>query len=124
MNFKDTEKTFYFDYTSELGQRYEGNFTVKCLLTMGEKHRLELEKTRLLGNSVNPTAELLGIATILATLKHKIVDAPNWWKQSNGGEKIQELDILTELFYKVDDMEQEWKAELLKKAEKVQTPTE
>lgn len=120
MNFPSLEKTFYFDYKSFLGNRYEGKFTVKCLLTIGEKHRLELEKTRLLGNHPNPTDELVGIAVILSNLRHRIVDAPNWWTQSRGGDNLQEEDVVTELYTKVQDAEIEWRQELVEKAQQPQ----
>ena len=123
MNFPSTEKTFYFDYTTAFGNRYEGNFTVKCLLSVGEKHRLELEKTRLLGNHPNPTDELVGIAVILSNLRHRITDAPNWWAQSRGGETIREEDVLAELFAKTQDVEIEWRRELIEKSLKPQDPT-
>jgi hypothetical protein len=116
MDFPNTEKTFYFDHTTELGNRYEGTFTVKCLLSIGEKHRLELEKSRLLGNFQNPTDELFGLSVILANLRAKIVDAPNWWSQSKGGETIKEEEIIAVLFARVQDTEVEWKRDLLEKA--------
>ncbi len=118
MNFPNIEKTFYFDYTTQFGNRYEGNFTVKCLLSAGEKHRLELEKTRLLGNSANPTDELVGLAVILSNLRHRILNAPNWWSQSRGGEEIKEEDVLAELYIKLQDAEVEWRRELIEKAKK------
>lgn len=123
MNFPNVERTFYFDYTTQFGNRYEGNFTVKCLLSAGEKHRLELEKTRLLGNSVNPTDELVGLAVVLSNLRHRITDAPNWWAQSRGGESIQEEDVLAELYAKMQDAEIEWRRELIEKAKKPQEQT-
>lgn len=123
MNFPSTENTFYFDYTTVFGNRYEGNFTIKCLLSIGEKHRLELEKTRLLGNHPNPTDELVGIAVILSNLRHRITDAPNWWAQSRGGESIKEEEVLAELFAKTQDAEIEWRRELIEKAQKPQDQT-
>ncbi len=123
MNFPSVERTFYFDYTTQFGNRYEGNFTVKCLLSAGEKHRLELEKTRLLGNSINPTDELVGLAVVLSNLRHRITDAPNWWAQSRGGETIQEEDVLAELYAKTQDAEIEWRRELIEKAKKPQDQT-
>jgi len=120
MDFPSIEKQFYFDYRSVFGNRYEGQFTVKCLLTIGEKHALELEKSRLLGNSVNPTDELMGIAVILSTLRAKLTDAPNWWIQSKGGADIKEEDVIAELYAKVQTAESEWRTELAKKAQNPQ----
>lgn len=118
MDFNLTERTFQFDYTSQLGKKYDGSFTVKCLLSIGEKHRLELEKTRLLGNYPNPTDELIGIAVILSNLRTRIVDSPAWWSQSRGGDSIKEEDVLGELFAKVQEAEIEWRKEFMDKAKK------
>lgn len=113
MDLPKNEAVFDFDYTSELGKKYEGRFTVLCLLDMGQKHRLEIEKTRLLGNHQNPTESLTGIAIVLATLRVKIIDAPEWWKQSNGGFSIKDEDALVMLFDKVQAAEAEWRTKLL-----------
>lgn len=119
MDLPKIESVFDFDFTSELGKKYDGRFTVACLLDMGQKHRLELEKTRLLGNYQNPTDGLAGIAIVLANLRIKIIDAPEWWKQSNGGFSIKDEDALVALYDKVQGAEAEWRnqlAEMKKKA--------
>jgi hypothetical protein len=121
MDLPSNQAGFDFDYNSELGKKYDGRFTVLCCLNMREKHRLELEKTRLLGNYVAPTDELAGIAIILANLRARIVDGPEWWKQSDGGYNITDFDALTTLFEKVQAAETEWRAKL-KEAKKLQEP--
>lgn len=120
MDLPKIEDVFDFDFTSELGKRYEGRFTVLCLLDIGQKHRMELEKTRLLGNYQNPTDALAGLAIILANLRIKIVDGPEWWKQSNGGYSIRDEDALVALYDKVVAAEIAWKEKLTEKAKKTQ----
>lgn len=122
MDLPDTKVVFDFDFTSDLGKRYEGRFTVTCLLDMRTKHRLELEKTRLLGNYPNPTDELAGIAIVLATLRHRIIDGPPWWMQSEGGYNITDIDALNALYDKVIASEVEWRTKLKEKAKKLQEP--
>ena len=112
MDLPKIESVFDFDFTSELGRKYDGRFTVLCLLDMGQKHRLELEKTRLLGNYQNPTDGLAGIAIVLANLRVKIIDAPEWWKQSSGGFTIKDEDALVTLYDKVKEAETEWRKQL------------
>lgn len=123
MDLPSTQSVFDFDFTSEIGQHYDGRFTVLCVLDMRTKHRLELEKTRLMGNHASPTDELAGIAIILATLRTRIVDAPEWWKQSDGGYDITDFDALTALYEKVMDAEKEWRLKLKEKAKKLQAPS-
>jgi hypothetical protein len=120
MDLPATDTVFDFDFTSDLGKKYEGQFTVRCLLNMRQKHILELEKTRLLGNYSNPTDELAGISIILATLRARIVEAPEWWKQSDGGFNITDIDTLSALYDKVLTAEVEWRTKLKEKAKKTQ----
>ena len=123
MDLPKIESVVDFNFTSELGKKYEGSFTVLCLLDMGQKHRLELEKTRLLGNYANPTDGLSGIAVILANLRIKIIDGPEWWKQSNGGYTIKDEDAIVALFDRVVAAEVEWKKSLREMAKKTQETT-
>lgn len=120
MDLPTNEVVFDFDFTSDLGKKYDGQFTVRCLLNMRQKHLLELEKTRLLGNYSNPTDELAGISIILATLRARIANAPEWWKQSDGGFNITDVDTLSALYDKVLATEVEWRTKLKEKAKKAQ----
>ena len=122
MDLPANQSTFDFDFTSELGKKFDGRFTVVCLLDVRTKHRLELEKTRLMGNYPNPTDELAGIAVILANLRARIVDGPSWWTQSDGGYNLTDLDALTALYEKVLDAEAEWRTKLKEKTKKLQEP--
>ena len=120
MDLPKIEAVFDFDFTSDLGKRYEGRFTVLSVLDMGQKHRLELEKTRLLGNYQNPTDGLVGISIVLANLRVKIIDAPDWWKQSKGGYDILDEDMLMALYEKVQAAEGEWRSKLKEMGKKAQ----
>lgn len=114
------EKTFDFEFIGEdTGKKYEGRFTVKCVLNVGEKHALALEKTRLMGNYTNPTDDLAGFAVILANLRAKILNAPEWWNQSGGGSIIDDEGALVALYRKITEVELEWKEDLKKKTQKI-----
>ena len=117
MDLPDKNSVFDFDHVGELtGKRYEGQFSVKCVLNIAQKHALELEKTRLLGNFANPTDGLSGLAVLLSNLRHRISDGPEWWKQSSGGSSLEDEDVLIELYDKVMAAEVEWREKLKKKA--------
>jgi hypothetical protein len=123
MDLPSKEKTFQFEHIGEtMGKKYEGQFTVLCVLNVGQKHALALEKTRLMGNYPNPTDDLAGFAVILANLRAKIVDGPEWWKQSGGGATIEDEDALVVLYRKVTEAEIEWKEDLKKKTQKIPDP--
>src|ERR1035437_9147173 len=110
MELPSNESTFEVELVGDTTfKKYDGQFTCRCVLTMGQKHALELEKNRLLGNHANPTSDLEGIAIIFANLRAKIVNSPEWWKQSLGGAAISDENVLIELFNKVEKAEQEWR---------------
>jgi hypothetical protein len=117
MDLPKNQATFDFDRTSESGKRYEGTFTVLCSLNIAQKYALELEKTRLLANYSVPSDGLAGFALVLSNLRTKIVDAPEWWKQSNGGFKIEDEDVLVALYDKLLETEIAWRESLTKKGQ-------
>ena len=124
MNLPEKIQVFDFSMEGELtGRKYEGAFTVKCTLNMGERHAFELEKTRLMGNFSNPSDGLAGLSIVIATLRIKIIDGPEFWRQSDGGFKFEDEDVLLALFDKVQEVEFKWRSDLKKKVQAV-TPTE
>lgn len=123
MDLPSKEKTFEFDHVGEdTGKEYKGRFTVLCVLNVGQKHSLALEKTRLLGNYANPTDDLNGLAIILANLRAKVIESPEWWKQSGGGSLIEDESALVVLYRKVQEAEDQWKEELKAKSQKLPDP--
>ena len=115
MSLPDRNRQFYFDYIDEFGNRTEGQFTIKCRLTMRERHMMELEKSRILGGHKGPTNSLMGIAMMVSTLETHIVDAPNWWKQSNYGMDLEDENIVVELYDRVTTEQFDWRNELIEK---------
>lgn len=99
------------------GYEYAGAFTVRCLLTIGQKHQIELEKSRLMADQRNPTNGLTNIAVALAEIRGRMVEAPAWWKDSKGGADLLDEEVIYEIFNKCLDLEDEWKAELKAKSE-------
>jgi hypothetical protein len=115
MDLPKKERTFYFKHTGESGFQYEGNFTIRCRLSVAEKYSLELEKSRLLADMANPTNGLLGTSVALSTLRTKILDAPEWWRQGLGL-GMEDEDALVALYDKVEKETEEWRKELKKAA--------
>jgi hypothetical protein len=125
MDLPSKEKTFDFEHTGEdTGKKYDGRFTVLCTLNVGQKHAMALEKTRLMGSYANPTDDLGGLAIILSNLRAKVIDGPEWWKQSNGGALIEDESALVVLYRKLQEAEYLWKEELKKKSQKPSDPSQ
>jgi hypothetical protein len=118
MDLPKKESTFEFEHVAAAsGKKYDGKFTVRTILNMGQRHQLEMEKTRLMADYVNPTDGLAGIAVILSKLRVHIIDGPEWWKQSAGGFLVDDEDALVALYDKVIEAENKWKNDLKKKGE-------
>ena len=112
------EKTFDFSYTGEnTGLEYQGVFTVRCVLNIGQKHSIEIEESRLMADNRNPTAGLANIATALAELHGRIVEGPAWWKDSKSAADILDEGLIYAILSKCWEAEDDWKAGLKKKAE-------
>lgn len=106
-------KTFTFECEGDTTtKKYDGDFTVKCILNMRDKRLLEIEKSSIRADMANPTPDLVAYSTILATLRVRIQEAPEWWKQSVGGYELKDENVIVELFDKVMDQETKWREEL------------
>lgn len=121
MDLPKNEAVFDFEYTGlTTGKKYDGQFTVVCVLNMMRKHALEIEKTRLMADFQNPTDGLFGLAVVLANLRVRIVEAPEWWKQSQGGFNVMDEDALVALYDKVVEQEAKWRETLKGQAKEAQ----
>lgn len=98
MDLPKNEKSFQLTHTGEItGKKYEGTFTVKCMLNLADKRRLEIERSAISADLGNPTNNLSAIATVVSHLRVRVLNAPDWFKQS-----IQTLDILDEdVFFEI-----------------------
>lgn len=117
MDLPKNQKSFQLDYTGELtGKRYEGTFTVKCVLNMAEKRKLEIERSGLSADLNNPTGNLNAIALVVSNLRVRVTDAPDWFKQSIMSLDIIDEDVLFEVYSKALDKSEEWITEVKKKS--------
>jgi hypothetical protein len=121
MDLPNREKTFLFDKTDDLGERYCGDFKVKCILTMADRRMLEIEKSRIKGDVTNPSPDLAMLALILANLRVRVIDGPDWWKTSNKGELLSDETLVGELFDEVMKQEVIWRDELKAKSSQAVT---
>lgn len=112
------EKTISLDIVGdETGLQYTGEFTIRCILNMASKHALELEKTRLMADYANPSRGLAGISISLATIKAKIIKAPEWWYELGEGAEILDENVIVDLYDKSVLAEAEWRKSIAKKAD-------
>lgn len=109
MDLPKNESSFYFDHVGELTKRsYTGDFKVKCLLSIGDKRILEIEKSQLTVDLSNPTGNLSAIGTVVANLRVRVLDGPDWFKQSIRSLDMLDEEVFFELYSKAIDAETEW----------------
>jgi len=112
------ERSFDFKEVGTItSEEYAGTFTVRCILNIGQKHAIELEKSRLLADQRNPTNGLISISIALAELHGRIIESPSWWKDSNNGIDIFDEEVIYSIFDKCMELEEQWKTELKAKGE-------
>jgi len=111
------EKTFTIDLVGETtGLEYKGQFTAKCVLSIRDRQAIELEKSRLTADYANPSGTLFAIASMVATLRAKLVEFPDWWKEVGLGSDLLDENVLIEVYEKTEDIAKEWKESLKKQA--------
>lgn len=113
MNLPKNEKTFYFQEQGETTYKnYEGQFNVKCALSMADKHALEIEQTRLTLDLQNPSPDLLAISRVVANLKIRVIDGPSWFKDVISNLDILDANIIFDIYGKCLESADEWHKEV------------
>lgn len=81
------------------GKPYNGKFTVKTVTTRRENFLADERRRFIIGsNAANAPAALQGEAYMLGLLFVRIVEAPDWWKTSDGGLEIEDENVIGELY--------------------------
>ncbi len=113
--------TFSFNCIGEITQQsYPGDFTVKPILGFGSIAAVDVERRRFIGNPDNESTvpdEIRSIAAMLAQLKFRIVKCPAWVIETNYLADMVDGNVLVELFKKVIEVEDQYRANLTKKAD-------
>lgn len=85
------------------GQTFEGSFTY-ARPTLGVNIQIGKTKAFITGGlPVDPDTD--AVVEMLATLRHTIVKYPEWWKESEFGSKMQDLNVLFEIMTKCNEFE-------------------
>lgn len=109
MALPSNERTLSFSCVGQSTKnKYEGEFSFKCKLTMSEKYQLEVEKSRMLSDVKNPTPGLENIIAIASALKMRIKKAPQWWSESANGMNLLDDNVLLDVYDKSIEAEMEW----------------
>jgi len=118
MSLPKNEATFDFSHVGELtSKKYEGQFTVKCMLNLADKRYLEIEKSRLTADLMNPTGNLSALGAVIANLRVRVVDAPDWFNQAILSLDIMDEEVIFELYSECLKKSEEWREKVKAKTE-------
>jgi hypothetical protein len=117
MQLPKNEKSFHYKRLGEkTGREYEGTFTTRCVLNFQEKRLLEIEKSTITADLSNPTSNLSAIAEVVANLRIRLVEAPDWFKQCIRSLDLLDEEIYFEIYGKCLECEREWMDEIKAKS--------
>lgn len=88
---------------SQSGQTFEGSFTY-ARPTLGVNIQIGKTKAFILGG-LPVDADTDAVADMMATLRHTLVKFPDWWKESDYGSKLLDLNVLFDLMKQCNDFE-------------------
>lgn len=115
----DILTTFEISVTGDTtGEKFLGNFECKIRLTHREMLLKDKIRRELLGeSSVNASQLALDEAEVISELSVRITKAPGWWDNSNKGLDLYDYNLLTEIYNKVKDIENEYLNKINKNGE-------
>lgn len=96
------------------GQKYTGAFRLKVLLTHDERFAIERIYKQMLPNDVGVEQEIKLKCGGISELEQRIVEAPNWWKDSRNGRDLVDSQPIYDLLIQLQEKYEEWKQELKK----------
>jgi hemolysin activation/secretion protein len=102
-------------------QKFEGSFTVKCLLSNKELIEVGLRTDAYNNGSQSVSTTGVGLMNrAIAYLEVAITKAPSWWKDSDSGRELLDRNVLYEVYNKALDAEKVYDERISKAAEEAE----
>ena len=100
------------------GKDFSGIFKIKTLLTRSDMFLSDQRRRDILGpNAESALDALKAEAFMLGQLFVRVVESPRFWKDSNYGLELEDINVISVLFSKCMDIETERKSNLSKSAD-------
>ena len=117
MSLPSNEHTFEFSEKGEKTKKaFEGSFTVKCLLSIQEIVDVGLRIDSYNRGSITVAPGINLINRAFAELDVRIVKSPSWWKDSNNGRELRDINIVLQVFSKAVDAEDVYEKRIVEAA--------
>lgn len=105
------DQSFTFDIQvlgKESNINWVGKFKYKRP-SLGARSRINVMRTRMNGDLENLAQEVLDFNEAIAHLRYTLVDFPEWWTDSAYGLELYDGNVISEIYNKCMDFEDEWK---------------
>ena len=103
----ETTATFAINEVGEKsGNPYTGTFVVKTMLTRRDGFTADAIRRNIVGvDPQNASPSIAGEAFMLGQLSVRIIDAPKWWEESDGGMDLADVNVIATIFKEAMDAE-------------------
>jgi len=103
---------FTLDLKGEETQKFfTGNFTYERL-TLGERAEVDKMKAKLTEGLTMLPDEVFYFYDMISFLRFGLKSSPDWWKESNYGLKLKDMNIITTLYKECMSFEEKWAKDL------------
>lgn len=96
------------------GKTWDGAFRAKTLLTFRDKLNADRSRRELLGDAQGMVdGEAAAAALVISQLSVRLIEVPEWWKESKGGLDLEDPNVLEVVYKEAMKVEEDY----LKKVE-------
>lgn len=92
----------------ETGRHYDGQFTY-IRPNLNQKSEIEKMNVRLNGDLKNISPALNSFNEMSSILYFTIIDAPDWWNDSNNGRNLYDINVIEAIYGEIVKYEDDWK---------------
>jgi hypothetical protein len=102
---------------SNTGQLKTGKFTYKRP-NIGMQSEISKTAAKLNGDLKNLDEDIKFLHHVLSTLRHTLIDSPDWWSDSLFGVELYDTNVILEIYRNTQDFEDEWYQKVWKEENK------
>lgn len=125
MFLANNQETFHVKIQGDKTKEwFEGDFTVLCLLDMGQQMDVALRTDRYNGGSKTLPEQFKLFNRMIAELDVRVTKSPTWWSESSGGWNLHDTNIVREVFVKAIEAEDGFGKKVAEKAETTEARAE
>lgn len=118
MNLPENSKRFKISVRGETSNKqWDGEFEAVCMPTLRQKADASVMEARLNGDLESIDGATRLYHQMVSQLSFRLIAAPDWWLNSNGGQDLQDLNVVFEVYKQCAEAEREWREKVWGKPE-------